>query len=377
LTLARVGDVSPDQARKLAKAKRSAVVLGADPAAEKAAARRADTLRQAAEAFLREHVEAKRKPSTALSYRGILDRHVLPHLGSRKAADVTAADLARLHRKMVGYQYQANRMIAVVGSLYTFARKQRIVSPAFVNPARDVERYRERRRERFLSSDELARLGDAIREAETLGLPYEVDETSPTAKHAPKGNKRRANLSPLGPHAGAALRLLLFTGARLREILHLKWEHVDAECGVLLLRESKTGQKAIVLNAPALAVLANVPRIGCYVIAGQSAGSKNEKPRADLKAPWKAVRKRARLAGVRIHDLRHTHASIGAGAGLGLPIIGKLLGHTQPATTHRYAHLDADPLRKASNVIGNHIAKAMGETLASTEGGEVVQMCAR
>jgi integrase len=127
------------------------------------------------------------------------------------------------------------------------------------------------------------------------------------------------------------------------------------------LPDSKTGQKAIVLNGSAMAVLATVPRVGAYVIAGQSAGSENEKPRADLKRPWKALVKRAGLEGVRIHDLRHTHASYGAGAGLGLPIIGKLLGHTQASTTQRYAHLDADPLRNASNRIGTDISTAMGE----------------
>jgi integrase len=110
----------------------------------------------------------------------------------------------------------------------------------------------------------------------------------------------------------------------------------------------------LVLNAPALGVLAHLPRAGSYLIAGDIP----EKPRADLKRPWQAV---ARLNGVRIHDLRHMHASFGAGAGLGLPIIGKLLGHTQAATTQRYAHLDVDPLRRASERIGRDIAAAMGE----------------
>jgi integrase len=128
-----------------------------------------------------------------------------------------------------------------------------------------------------------------------------------------------------------------------------------------MLPTSKTGKKTIVLNAPALAVLYGLPRIGAYVIAGTSAGEKDERPRSDLKRPWKAVSKRAGLTGVRIHDLRHTHASVGAGAGLGLPIIGKLLGHTQNATTQRYAHLDNDPLKKASEHIGSQLAAAMGE----------------
>ena len=148
---------------------------------------------------------------------------------------------------------------------------------------------------------------------------------------------------------------------------------MDFERGLLLLPDSKTGKKAIVLNAPALDILANLPRVGAYVIAGQTAGTDDDKPRADLNRPWRAIVKRAGLTGLRIHDLRHTHASVGAGLGLGLPIIGKLLGHTQPSTTARYAHLDADPLRRASEHIGTQLAAAMSD-LKGGLGGEVIQM---
>jgi integrase len=128
---------------------------------------------------------------------------------------------------------------------------------------------------------------------------------------------------------------------------------------VLFLGDSKTGAKTVVLSAPAIAILESLPRIGKFVIAGASAGSKNEKPRSDLNAPWRAVLKRAGLEKVRLHDLRHSYASIGVGNSLGLPIIGKLLGHTQAATTSRYAHLDTDPLRKATDAIGAKISAAM------------------
>lgn len=148
---------------------------------------------------------------------------------------------------------------------------------------------------------------------------------------------------------------------------------MDLERGLLLLTDSKTGKKAIVLNAPALDILATLPRIGAYVIAGQAAGGDYDSPRADLNRPWRAIVQRAGLTGLRIHDLRHTHASVGAGLGLGLPIIGKLLGHTQPSTTARYAHLDSDPLRRASEHIGNHLAAAMGD-LKPPPGGEVIPM---
>jgi len=131
---------------------------------------------------------------------------------------------------------------------------------------------------------------------------------------------------------------------------------VDFERGCLFLPDSKTGRKTVILNAPALAVLNALERIGPYVIRG---GEDPEQPRHDLKRPWDTVTRRAGLAGVRLHDLRHTYASFGAGGGLGLPIIGRLLGHTQPATTARYAHLDNDPLRRASEAIGGRIAAAL------------------
>jgi integrase len=130
--------------------------------------------------------------------------------------------------------------------------------------------------------------------------------------------------------------------------------------------------RAIVLNAPALAILAKLPRVGAYVIAGNAV----DKPRADLKRPWQTVANRAGLDGVRLHDLRHTHASVGITAQLGLPIIGKLLGHARSSTTERYAHIAADPLRKASEAIGRRIAAAMGEPIKRkrSKAGNVVQM---
>jgi integrase len=237
-----------------------------------------------------------------------------------------------------------------MSGLYSFAARRGLV-PEGLNPARGIERYPESQRERFLTVEELVRIGAAIRVAETIGIAWDVDEMSPTAKHVPRKNRRTI----IGPHAAAALRLLIFTGARLREILHLRWSHVDFERGLLLLPDSKTGRKTIILNAPALAILSELPRVGAYVIAGD----KTDAPRADLKRPWQLVARHAGLEGVRLHDLRHTYASVGAGSGLGLPIIGKLLGHADNRTTERYAHLDNDPLRKAANTIGATLSAAI------------------
>ena len=142
---------------------------------------------------------------------------------------MTRSDIARIHLDWADTPFQANRMLAIVGSMYAFAGKHGLV-PEGLNPARGIEKYEEESRERLLSVDELERLGSTIREAETAGIPWEIDPAKKT-KHVPK-LKRQTVISE---HAAAALRLLIFTGAGLREILDLKWTHVDFDRGLLLL----------------------------------------------------------------------------------------------------------------------------------------------
>ncbi|EAQ33922.1 probable integrase protein [Nitrobacter sp. Nb-311A] len=349
-TIAAVGKITPERARARAKVILAAVAHGHDPANQKTAERGVPTVAELADRFVTDHVRAKRKAGTAEFYRDILDRIVKPAVGTTKADKLTRLQVGRLHSSLADTPFQANRVLAVVGSMYAFAGRAGIV-PEGISPARGIDKFKESRRERFLTSEELERLGSAIREAETTGIPWSVDETKPTAKHMPKAKRS----TRIAPSAAAALRLLLFTGCRLREILHLRWEHVDFERGCLFLPDSKSGRKTIILNAPALAVLSTMDRLGPYVVPGDNP----ERPRRDLKRPWDGVTKRSGLTGVRLHDLRHTYASFGAGGGLGLPIIGRLLGHAQSATTARYTHLDNDPLRCASEAIAGRIAAAM------------------
>jgi integrase len=214
-----------------------------------------------------EHVEPKRKAGTAAFYRDILDRTVKPAVGTPKADKLTRQQIAKLHSMLASTPFQANRVLAVVSSMYAFAGRAGIVSEG-TNPARGIDKFAESRRERFLSSEELARLGSTIREAETIGIPWTVDNSKPTAKHLPKPAKRFTKIDPL---AAAALRLLLFTGCRLREILNLRWENVDLERGLLFLPDSKSGKKTIILNAPALTVLSGIDRVGSYVVCSPSA----------------------------------------------------------------------------------------------------------
>ena len=352
VTLGKVTQLPPEQARKTAADMLAVVRLGGDPALEKAERRASVTVGELIDFFEARYVGPMLKPGTAVSHRIALEELRRAH-GALKATALTRSHVATLHFRMADRPYAANRAVAVWSKAFAWAAGAGLI-PEGQNPAKNIKKYREQGRERFLTSDELARLGDALREGETIGLPYFVDETKPTAKHAAKADHRRVKLDR---YAVAALRLLILTGARLREVLHAKWEQVDIERGLIFLADSKTGKKPLYLSAAAQKVLADLPRIegNPHVIAGANDGA----PRSDLKKPWAAVSRAAGLEGVRIHDLRHSFASFGAGASLGLPIIGKLLGHSQPATTARYAHLDADPMRRAVDTIGSAIAGAM------------------
>ena len=240
----------------------------------------------------------------------------------------------------------ANYVLAVVGSMYSFAQKRGLVPEGF-NPASRIEKYPEQARERFLTSDELVRLGDSPRSRDDrhrVGSGREQTDGQARAEGKEPPNGFRAlpgcRASITAPDGMSASR----SPASEMGIHRLRARHD-------LSSRFEDGRSLLVLNAPALAVLDTLPRLGSYVVLGEDP----EKPRHDLKKVWAAVTRRAGLEGVRIHDLRHTFASVGAGGGMGLPIVGKLLGHSQAATTARYAHLDNDPLRRASDrIAGNY-----------------------
>ena len=218
-----------ETARSEAKRLLGLVEGGADPAADRTARKGAPTVSELGQRFLAEHAEAKRKDRTAAEYKRLLDKIILPALGTRKLADVSRADIAKLHHAHREAPYQANRVLAVLSKMFNLAERWGL-RPDGSNPCRHVEKFAERKRERMLSPDELARLGDAL--AAHNGSPYAV----------------------------AAVKLLVFTGARLGEVLGLRWEWIDFERGEARLPDSKTGAKTLHLPPPALAVLAALPR---------------------------------------------------------------------------------------------------------------------
>jgi integrase len=352
VSLGKSSSVTAEQARHLAANMLAEIRLGGDPALLRKEKRTAGTVSEMIARYLAEHVETKLKPTSVLLYRHVLCNIIQPKLGTRKASELTRSDVERVHNGEKDRRpVIANRALVIFSGCFRWAEERGIV-PQGCNPVRGIRKFREQPRQRYLSLEEIARLGRAIHEAETNGIPWVQDQSRPLSKHMVKEENRRTRISP---HAAAALRLLLLTGARLREILNLTWAEVDLDRGLLFLRDSKTGAKAIVLSQSALELLASIPRRGPHVVMGDNP----ERPRIDLKRPWKLVLRHAGLDGVRIHDLRHSFASVGVSSGLSLPILGKLLGHAHASTTERYAHLSNDPLRNATNQIGDLIGAAI------------------
>jgi integrase len=329
-TIGAYGPLTVEEARKKAASLLHDIGEGADPVAERREYRHAVTMTEFAAQYLERHARPKKRPASIAADERLLRLYVLPRWGARKVTEVERSDVARLHHDLRSTPVQANRVLALLSKMFNLAEAWSL-RPDHSNPVRHVERYAERAKERFLSPAELATLGDALRAAEQDGTE--------------------------DPAAILAIRLLALTGARRNEILTLPWSEVDLDRAELVLGESKTGPKRIPLPALAVALLLAAPRVqgNPYVCPGHRAGSHF----VGLQRTWERVRTQAGLAGVRLHDLRHTHAATGVSAGLGLPLVGKLLGHTQAVTTQRYAHLRDDPVRAAAELVGGEIANAL------------------
>ena len=320
-----------DQARTRAITIIAAVKNGEDPASVRAANRNAATVSDLAERFDKEHIAVRLKASTAKEYRGNLRRFILPALGRLAVPEITRADVAKFHHDLRHIPYQANRCLEVVSKMFVLAEMWGL-RPDGSNPRKHIRKYPEEKRERFLSAAELRRIGDVLREMEIEGIEL--------------------------PSAILAARMLILTGCRLGEIMTLKWEYVDFDEHALRLPDSKSGKKTVHLGTPAVECLQTAQRIhgNPWVITGTLPG----KSLSDMQPFWQRTRARAGLKDVRIHDLRHTFASTAVASGQGLPMIGKLLGHTQVQTTARYAHLAADPVRCAADSVATSLREALG-----------------
>jgi integrase len=345
ITLGKHGAWTPEQARREARRLLGAIASGDDPAVARKAEARTMTLCALTQLYLAEGAGHK-KPTTLRSDRGRIQNHLVPLLGKLRIDRITRTDVERMLRDVTagrtaapapdeprrgklarGGSGTAAQALAVLSAVMSFAVARGLRDD---NPVRGVRKPQGRRMERFLSEAEIARLGEA--------LEAEAKATS-------------------DPYPAAAIKLLLLTGCRRSEILGLRWEWIDYERAMIFLPDSKTGRKPVYLNAPALDVLATLPRqLGNpYVVCGRRAGSAY----VGLGKVWRRVCCAAELSALRLHDLRHSFASVGAAGGNSLLILGKLLGHRHAATTQRYAHLSADPMRQAAEAIGQRINTAL------------------
>lgn len=312
--------------KKAERLKSGAKYDGADPMAARHEDRAAATMADLAQRYIEEHAPKKR-PRSQAGDKAMIDRLILPAMRSKRVADIRFADVDGLHRKVTkaGAPIMANRVVALLSKMFSLAVKWQLRAD---NPAKGVERNPEERRQRYLTTDELSRLSAEL------------------ATHKAKAS---AN----------AVRLLLLTGARRGEVLGAAWDQFDLGAGIWTKPSSHTKQKKehrVPLSGPARQLLATMhanaetaakkdrTEISPFVFPGTAKG----KAQNDLKHFWASVCKSAKISGVRIHDIRHTYASVLASSGQTLPIIGQLLGHTNPNTTARYAHLFDDPLRAAT-----------------------------
>ena len=307
--------------KEAARLKLEVRVNGADPVGGLEAARGEPTVADMVERYIEEHLPKKR-PGSRAEDLGLIKQWIDSFRHLRVAA-VTIEDVDNLHRKITraGTPYRANRVLALLSKMFALASTRWRWRAD--NPCRGVERNQEVKRTRYMTAAELERL---------------------TVVLADYPDQQAANI----------VRLLLFTGARKTEVLAAKWEDFDLVAGVWTKPGATTKQRTehrVPLSAPARALLASLPRSSDYVFPGPGGAPR----RVDLKGPWPAMCRAAGIHGVRLHDLRHTFASVLASSGQSLPIIGALLGHTQPATTPRYAHLIDDPLRAATETAGSII----------------------
>jgi integrase len=316
-------DWSVAGAREKAKELKRHIDNGGDPVGEHAAERGAPTVADLAARFLEEHV-VKQRPHTQRDYRSMIQNDILPALGRMKVAAVEFEHVERLHAKITKRApVRANRVLAVASKMFTLAIRWKFRSD---NPVKGVERNREHLRKRYLSPEELKRFTAAV--------------------------------DTLSQDSADVIRMLLLTGARRGELLNATWDQFDLTAGTWSKPPTSTKQKehhAIPLSAPArqllAARLAKRDPICPWVFKGRQG-----RPREGIRHAFEAACKAADIAGVRVHDLRHSFASQLASGGASLPLIGSLLGHSVPQTTARYSHLFDDPQRAAVERVGAIVA---------------------
>lgn len=374
VTLGALGTLTVNQARDAAQRVLGRVANGEDPQANASEGRRAAKEATVATISLEylEDIAPRIKPRTAHEYARLFQVYVIPVLGKKPVASITLRDVAAIHSAKRKQPYQANRVLNLLAAFLHWSELHGH-RPRHSNPCRDIPKFPEHQRERFLSVAEIGALGRALAVAATVGLPPAPNfrrkaKDAENAKHRPKSADKPI---PANPFAVAAIRFLVFTGWREQEALTLRWADLDLTRGAVTLPDTKTGKSHRPIGASAVDLLLALPRLdgSAFVFPGARDG----RPLREIKRLWTAVRHAANLDGVRLHDLRHTVASFAMGSGHSLFLTGKLLGHTRAETTHRYSHL-ADDARK---VIADSVSASLAAALAGHVEAKVLSLSSK
>ena len=331
VVLGRYGVLSPEEARKEARQALALVSKGKDPAAERDKVREAGTIAKLCDRYLTEHAEPFKKASSVASDRQVIEANIKPHLGTTSVSAVTRADVLKLRHSLRETPIAANRTLALLSKMFNLAEAWGL-RPDGSNPCRHVERFQENERRRYYSPDELSQLGGALAKAELTATAH--------------------------PGVIAALRLLALTGCRLSEVLQLRWEEVDFEARCLRLPDAKTGARSVPLGSAAIILLIELQGASDpYVIRGTRRGQ--PLPRSYMERAWRRIRDNAGLNDARIHDLRHTVATMAAASGLNAFAVRDLLGHKTLAMANRYVKRVTDPLQEAADGVAGRVAAMM------------------
>lgn len=350
-TVGRFGLLTLDEARKQARTLLSRWALGEDLVGERKAAQEAGTVGELASRFLAEW-KGRRKASTVREYTRLLDAEILPAFRNVTARDLSRDKVARWHGR-IGERAPivANRALRLLRTLYRWAETRGEI-PEGTQPTKGIAFFPEQARERYLSPDEITRLGEALIRAEREGVPPDKKRAEYAKRR--RGKDPRATMRPANPWGVAALRFLLLSGWREQEALSLRWDAVDLATGRVSLAETKTGRSWRTLGAAATELLSSLPRVegSPFVFPGHASESRL----VEIKHLWHAVREVAGLEDVRLHDLRHTFASAAVAGGTPLYTTGALLGHRDVKSTARYGHLGEDPLKRAADITAATLA---------------------
>ena len=313
------GVMKVDEARKIARKWLLEASEGNDP---KEVDKTSILLKDFCNVYLQQHANIKKKLSSVIEDKRLMRLHIIPNFGNICLKEITRSMITKHHQSMYQTPHGANRFLSLMSKMMNLAERWEY-RPLNSNPCRHIERYKEEGRQIYLSMEQIEKIGHVIKQMEQTESIFVL----------------------------SAIKLLLFTGRRTGEILTLKWDYIDFENSKMNLPDTKTGAKSFFFSPTVKQILLNLPNKEGFVFKSVL----KDKRVTTVRHIWKKICKLAKIENVRVHDLRHTYASLAVQNGYSLPIISKMLGHADIKTTQRYAHLHDDPVNQAVEKIDQQL----------------------